>query len=181
MSDRVPCVSADPALLIERLAAGLREEEGARARRQAALAAQAHALRELREAGVSSSRIAHRVARALGLALSLDARRRLAAALRKRCQRARHLVTSCPGNPVASASARPIADLGSRRATEPRKDDPMSKLIRKTVTVEEYLDEEALGAADEVEDEEVEEDDAEAEGDADEDPAPKKRTARQDR
>ncbi len=107
---------SEPDALIDRLVAATRAERRAREELREALGAQAQVLRELREVGVPASRVAHRIARALGIVLPIDARRRLAATLRKRRSRALRRGTDGHGDPVAAPATRPLPALPSDRA-----------------------------------------------------------------
>src|SRR6266536_6303421 len=153
-------MSADAASALARLVAALRAEREARERRRAALAAEADALRELHEANVPASTVAHRVARALGMTLTLDARSRLAATLRKRRSRALRAGTDGHGDLAAATPEKPVVVLRSHRASEHGKEEGMSKLVKRTTVTEvfeqdeEHAEEALEASADPDEDEE---------------------------
>lgn len=161
-------VADDPSTLIDLLATAIRDEKAAREQRHAALATQARTLRELREAGISTSRIAHRLSKALGLVLDLRDRRRLAARLRKRRWRG----TRCPDEEAQPHGLPPIPTPSSDRATPPDHQEPdMAKLIKRTI-VEEFVE------GEDEEHEQVEDDESEVDVDVDGEAPPRKKRRR---
>lgn len=145
------------ATLIDQLARSLLAEEEARRSVRDALREQATLLRELRGEGLALGRIAHRLGRALGHALSVRERLRLAERLRKRAARAR---TDRPPDLAVTHGQPPIVDARSDRALMPEKESTMpKKLIRRTV-VEEFTQD-----IDDFEDQDHEQDDEDEDGD----------------
>lgn len=136
-----------PPALIESLAAALREEREAEAALAAARAAFRGAVRRttaaaqaLRETGALFTAIASVVARALGVAPSVEARRRIAARFRRRLARAR--VTSGHAE-VASPSASAVTvPVPLSETTE----DSMGHTLLKRTTVTEVFEEDATTA-----------------------------------
>jgi hypothetical protein len=151
--------------LIDALARALRDEEQARAEVRRAMSQQAILIRQLRAAGLDSSRVAHRVAVARGVALSVGDRRRLAERLRGRARRwtVRPVDSGwAPGNgPLAGSPS-------DERAIVPaqEEEDMAKRMIRRTTTIEEIVDPDALDGIDDAEDlTEQEEDEPEEETD----------------
>ncbi len=148
-------------------------EERARGEVRKALHRQAALLAELRSLGLPTTRVAHRLAFARGVPLSIGERLRLARRLRKRALRE----TRRP--PILAASSGlpplPTSPLDHRALTPGDEETNVAKLVKRTIT-EEYLDEDAPEAALEEEDDTDGQDDTEE--DVDEEPAPKKRSSR---
>ena len=157
--------------LLAELLAGLAAEDSARTALRAALRRQAVAIAELRRAGVPTSLVAAKVAKARGETLALGERLRLAERLRKRASRG----TSCPVDLAASHGQPPSETSSSDRVITPGQEELiMPNLVNKTTTttVEEFLEDERDESAEF--DEEVEEDEPEEEQDEPE-PKPSRR------
>jgi hypothetical protein len=156
-------VPQDAAALFAKLAAALAAERAARAQARGALADQAALIHELRAEGLTSTRIAHRLACMDGTDLSVEARKRLAARLRQRLSR----VTRSHGDLVlAHGQQAPEAP-----PSESRKEvEPMAKIIKRVTTVETFTEPDEPDEVDESESE----DDAEEQEDADEETAPRR-------
>jgi len=157
------------------LVQALLAEEKARGEVREAVHRQALALRELRQLGMPASTVAHRVAHARGLVLALPDRLRLAERLRKRRWRG----TRCPDEVVVSHGPGVVAAPPCDRALQPEhQESNMGKLVKKTVTVEEYLDPESPDdEQDEVEEDVDEAEDVEEES-ASSEPTPRRRRRR---
>lgn len=129
----------DTVALLDDLAQALLDEEQARAEVRAALARQADLLGQLRGAGLPATRVAHRLAASRGVALGLADRLRLARRLRKRAERETSRRADLAGAHGLSGSA---TSPWEQAMSANQKEDPMPQLVKRTVTVEEYLEEE---------------------------------------
>lgn len=160
-------VAAD---LVADLARVLLDEERARAGIREALRRQADLLRQLRVLGVTVTSVAHRLAVARGEALPVAGRLRLARRLRKRAERetARRLDLA-----QAVGLITPATPPSGWAITPVQKEDHMPQILKRTVTVEEFVD-----ADIEEKDEDQEEQESEESDDADEEPTKRKRTSR---
>ena len=149
------------------LLVALRDEDSARAALRDALHRQAVALWELRRAGMVTSTIAAKVAKARGETLDLRHRLKLAERLRKRAWRGTHR----PVDHAVADGQSPIRTPPSDRAMVPINEEQiMPKLVKKTTVTEEYVEPDDN---DEIEDAEADvEDEAE---ESEEEPAPTRR------
>jgi hypothetical protein len=122
---------------MERLSRALVDEDAALTAMRDARQALVDVLIELRALGVPSTTAVHRIARMHGTALDVGARLRLAEALRKRAQRR----TRCPAELAGPHRHLAALERPSDRALTPqRKEDDMGKLIKRTVTTEEFIE-----------------------------------------
>ena len=132
-------MSVDAAELLAQLGEALGAEDRARGDLRRARSQQAALLRALRDAGVPSTLVALRLAAARGDVLTVQERIRLGQRLRKCAQRE----TSRPGHLVGPPGPPDATSATLVRALSPeRKEDPMAKLIRRTITTEEYEEDE---------------------------------------
>jgi len=151
----------DAAALLDSLAHALLDEVRARGEVRAALARQAQFLRQLRDLGLPATRVAQRVAASRGVALGLADRLRLARRLRKRAERETSRRADLAGAHGRSGAA---ASPWIQAMSADQKEDPMPQLVKRTVTVEEYLEEEKTDLESvEEDDEDASEDDEKAE------------------
>lgn len=123
---------------MERLSRALVDEDAARAAMRDARQAQAAVLVELRALGVPSTIAVHRIARMHGTALDVGARLRLAECLRKRAQRRTH----CPAELAGPHRHLATLERPSDRALTPQRkeDDMKQRLVKRTVTTEEFIE-----------------------------------------
>lgn len=148
---------------LQALAAAMRAEEDARSAVRSAMADQARLLAELRELGLPTTRVVHRVAADRGLILPVADRLRFAECLRRRAQR----TTERRADSSAPHRHHGIASSSSPWAMEPSTEgDAMPRILKRTTTtVEELLDDKNLNGLEDGEeaDEPDEEDGSEEE------------------
>ncbi len=163
-------MATKPSELLTSFETAVRVEQDARRRLREAMLTEGEILRQLRASGVSTSLIAIRFARAVGLPPGMATRRRAAAIIRQRTRR--HTFLPRP------AGAPEPGLLDSQKETE-----AMPRLIKRIVTTEEFIqtDEEDVetesSKLDDESDDETDEDEAGEEGE----PAGQRRRPRSDR
>jgi len=144
--------------LIAELRDALDEERVARQTVRQSLHRQAVALARLKEAGMPATAVVARLVRLEGLSLSVEQRLRLAGKLRKRAQRE----TRCPT--FFKATHRDVDESVLHSQPQPQRETDMAKkLVKRTITTEEFVEDEASNLADhdEVDDDEVDDDEDE--------------------
>lgn len=158
---------------LQALAAAMRAEEDARSAVRSAMADQARLLAELRELGLPTTRVVHRVAADRGLILPVADRLRFAECLRRRAQR----TTERRADSSAPHRHHGIASSSSPRAMEPSTEgDAMPRIIKRTTTtVEELLDDKNLAGLDDAEDDDPEAEDGGGEDESEEQPERRRR------
>jgi hypothetical protein len=153
----------------ERAAAGLLQ--AARAQLQAVMQVQGELLEALVAERVHVSVAAIYFARVTGIEVTSENRLRIAARLRKRLQRARRTVGHDRDGFAPGAVDERAQPSPSRLTSEPGKESPMGKLVKKKVTTTETWvrgDDDDLDPAADLDDEmEADEDETDSDGDED--------------